>query len=165
MGLQIQSCPLPGRAGLYPLLCGPPFPSSPAPFAFLDWPHPVSFITFSPPKLEEPQGLEFTPAPSPGRKIREIQGKRFPSLVLFIRPLLLPPKLHLEHSGPIVCPGRSAFSCICNSSSVGRGECAERGYECVGTVCVSKSVCRERRVCCGCGFVFPPKRLSGDFLE
>lgn len=69
---------LPGRAGLYPLLSGPPFPWSTAPVAFLDWPHPVSFITFSPPKLEEPQGLEFTPAPSPGRKIRELQGKGAP---------------------------------------------------------------------------------------
>lgn len=83
----------PGELGC--TLCAAAAPCSPlaqAQFALLDWPHPVSFIAFPPPKLEEPQGLEFTPAPSPGRKIREIQGKRFPSLVLFIRPLLLPPE-------------------------------------------------------------------------
>lgn len=36
-------------------------------------------------------------------------------------------------------------------------ESVQRGTMNVGTVRVSKSVCRGRRVCCGCGFVFPQK--------
>lgn len=40
---------------------------------------------------------------------------------------------------------------------MGRGECAERDYECVETVHVSKGVCSEMRVCCGCGFMSPQK--------
>lgn len=76
-GFSTQSCLLPWWAALYLVCCWVPLSSlAQVHFAFLDWPHLISFITSTPPKLEESQGLEFIPVPKPGRKIRELLGRK-----------------------------------------------------------------------------------------
>ena len=116
-------------------------------FASLDWPHPVSFITSTPPSLEESQGLEFTPIPRPGRKIREIQGRKGP-LFSSIYNAAAPPTSSPTFCtvAPLCIPGRCAFSCTCHCSVVGReeGVWRERAYkQGVQAGSVSESVCRE----------------------
>lgn len=94
-----------GELGSTSYAAGAPHsPLARAQFAFLDWP-PVSFTTSTPPKSEEPQGLEFIPLPGPGRKIREIKGEKV-SLFSSIYNTDTPPteSSPLEHSGSIVYP-------------------------------------------------------------
>lgn len=136
--LQLRLCLLPWRAGLYLLFCWDPLsPLMQAHFAFLYWPHPVSFITSTPPKVGgAPRSGVYTGSKSRKKDQRDPR-ERFPSLVLFIRLLLLPLKAP---------PCSTVAHCVSQGTpfspvpvtllfSGKRGECAEGEYECVETVC------------------------------
>lgn len=128
----------PGELGCTFCAVGTPLsPLTQAHFAFLYWLHPVSFITSTPPKLGgAPRSGVYTGSKSRKKDQRDPR-ERFPSLVLFIRLLLLPLKAP---------PCSTVAHCVSQGTPFSpvpvtelfiekRGECAEGEYECVETAC------------------------------
>lgn len=134
-GLQLRLFLLTWGAGLYLGCCwGPPCPSRRSPVC----PFRIGPILFPleppplPPKLEEPQGLEFTPVPRNRFQEERSERSKGEKVPLFgsIYKTATPPTTGSTslHSGPIVSPRALGFPCTCNRALGG-----ERGERGVGT--------------------------------
>lgn len=132
-------------------------------FAFSDWPPSCFLHNLRASQVGGAPGSGiYTPSKSRKKDQRDPREKRFPSLVLFIIPVLLPLKaLPSSTVAPLCILGHSIFSRTCNRalSWEERRLCREREFECVETVSVRVFV--ERWQCVvGVGLCFP-QRLSG----
>lgn len=151
--------PTPG-AGLCLICCwGLSFPSSTCPVYLFGLVPSCFLYKLHPSQVGgAPSSGIYTHSKARKKDQRDPREKGFPSLLLFMLPPLLPLRAPPYSTvAPLCILGLSILSCTWYSSFVGRGECVEREYECVETVSVRKSVCREMTVCSQRGFVCPQK--------